>query len=305
MRIIKDLEYASISDWEKHTLDLYLPSEGHGPLIVYVHGGAWRTGDKSEFVDMATNLAKATGNVVAVVNYTLSIAATKDGPVLRRVQHPKHVQDVAQALGYLYVNAKSYGSYAPDRIYLVGHSAGGQITGLLVLRPDLYLNSVDRELSLKEGTLHSAIRGVVGVEGIYDLRSLLEKWPSYRDFVIQGFGPIEDPETPIQDSGPQESDTQNSDLKEDGPDVLIRGSPQGQDVPRGSTFVLPHYAIIHSKQDELVDPDQASNYSSYLEAIAKDKVVLEFGEWGTHDGMLQTAQFTETITKFIRTWDRE
>jgi acetyl esterase/lipase len=283
MSVIKDLVYAPLSLWEKHTLDLYLPStpRTHCSLIVFVHGGAWRTGDKSGFVDLAKNLADSTRDVVAVVNYTLSIATVKDDPtsVPPQAQHPKHVQDVAKALGYLYNNAQGNGGYAPDRIFLVGHSAGGHITGLLTLRPDLYLDPVDQELGLEKGTLHSAIRGVIGVEGIYNVDRLLKKWPSYRDFVVQGFG--EDPET------------------------LIHGSPEGQHVPGGAAFNLPYYAVIHSNQDELVDPDQAKDYHSYLQSIAgnaKDKVALEFGDWGTHDGMLQTAQFTETVAAFLRSW---
>ncbi|KAG0221512.1 Alpha/Beta hydrolase protein [Mortierella sp. GBAus27b] len=284
MSVVKDVVYAPVSHWEKHTLDLYLPSAPRtgGSLIVYVHGGAWRTGDKSEFVNLARNLADSTRDVVAVVNYTLSIAAIKDDPtsVPPEAQHPKHVQDVARALGYLYKSAQEHGGYRPDQIFLVGHSAGGQITGLLALRPDLYLDPVDLELGLKKGTLHSAIRGVIGVEGIYNVDRLLKRWPSYRDFVIQGFG--------------------------EKPEALVHGSPDGQQLPAGVSVVLPDYAVIHSNQDELVEPDQAKEYFSYLQSIAgdtKDRLVLEFGDWGTHDAMLQTAQFTETITTIIQKWE--
>ncbi|KAF9935850.1 Kynurenine formamidase [Modicella reniformis] len=293
MSTVNDLVYAPVSDWEKHTFDLYYPSTPQSPLgslIVFVHGGAWRTGDKSDFVDLARNLANSTGDVVAVVNYTLSIAAIKDDPtsVPAKAQHPKHVQDVAQALGYFYKNAQELKGYHRDRIFLVGHSAGGQIAGLLAVRPDLYLDPVDIELGLDKGTLHSVIRGVIGVEGIYNVDRLLKIWPSYRDFVIQGFG--EDPQT------------------------LIDGSPDGQKIPEvrisgsGGTFQLPYYAVIHSNQDELVDPEQAKDYYAYLQSVVcgdtEGKVILEFGDWGTHDDMLQTAQFTRTITKYIHDWER-
>ncbi|KAF8934430.1 Kynurenine formamidase [Dissophora ornata] len=287
MTVVSDIVYAPISDWEKHTLDLYYPptqKSPHGSLIVFVHGGAWRTGDKSGFVNMAKNLAKSTRDVVAVVNYTLSIAAIKDDPtsVPSKAQHPKHVQDVAKALGYLYKHASEHKGYNPDSIFLVGHSAGGHITGLLALRPDLYLEPVEVELGLKKGTLHTAVRGVVGVEGIYNVDRLLKTWPSYRDFVVQGFG--EDPE------------------------ALVRGSPDGQQVPGDATFVLPQYAVIQSNDDELVDPDQASDYYLYLQSVAgasMHRVALEFGDWGKHDDMLQTAQFIETISKYVHDWQQQ
>ncbi|KAF9183489.1 Kynurenine formamidase, partial [Haplosporangium sp. Z 767] len=287
--VLKDIVYAPVSSWEKHTLDLYYPSTRKstsppGPIIVFVHGGAWRTGDKGEFINMASNLAESTGNVVAVVNYTLSIAAMKGDPtsVPPEAQHPKHVQDVASALGYLYTHSQEHGGYNPDRFYLVGHSAGGQITGLLSLRPDLYLRPVEFALGLTVGTLHKAIRGVIGVEGIYNVHRLLRVWPSYSDFVIQGFG-------------------QN-------PNALIHGSPDGQQVP-GLDFILPHYAIIQSNQDELVDPAQAKDYFAYLKSVSSDpsqsRVTIEFGDWGSHDAMLQTPQFTKTITKYIQGWESQ
>ncbi|CAO3567695.1 unnamed protein product [Mortierella alpina] len=286
MQEATDIVYAPVSDWEKHTLDLYHPSSPRdvpASLIVFVHGGAWRTGDKSGFVDLAKNLAESTRDIVAVVNYTLSLADIKDNPtsVRPRAQHPKHVQDVARALGYLYAQAKKHGGYNPDHMYLVGHSAGGQITGLLALRPDLYLEPVEVELGLPEGSLHKAIRGVVGVEGIYNVDKLLKTWPSYRDFVIQGFGLD--------------------------PAALIQGSPDGQPWPANANDALPRYAVIHSNQDELVDPAQANDYHAYLQSIAgtlqRDWVAIEFGDWGSHDDMLQTTQFTKTITKYIHDWE--
>jgi acetyl esterase/lipase len=285
--VISDIIYAPPSPWEKHTLDIYYPAttakQTPPSLIVFVHGGAWRTGDKSEFIDLAKNLANATEDIVAVVNYTLSIADIKDDPtsVPARARHPKHVQDVATALGYLYTHAGELRNYNPDRIFLVGHSAGGQITGLLALRPDLYLEPVEASLGLTKGTIHRAIQGVVGVEGIYNVDRLLKVWPDYRDFIVQGFG--EDPE------------------------ALIQGSADKQIVPSG--LVLPRYAVIHSHQDTLVDPAQADDYFAYLLSIAgeqlassKDHVVVEFGDWGTHDDMLQTPQFILTVAKYVQQW---
>lgn len=292
----RDIVYAPISNWEKHTLDIYYPSRhyddevcGHWArsLIVFVHGGAWRSGDKSGFVQLAKDLAESTGDVVAVVNYTLSIAAIKDDPtsVPAKVQHPKHVNDLATALAFLYTRGLDSGDYNPESMFLVGHSAGGQITGLLALRPDTYLEPAEFAAKLPRGTLHGSIKGVIGVEGIYDVDKLLKTWPSYRDFVIQGFG---------QD-----------------PEALIKGSPQGQQVPSSedeAPFVLPLYAVIHSNQDGLVDPAQANDYVAHLQAVAgadkEDRVAIEFGDWGSHDDMLQTAQFTRTVTTFLDGWKK-
>lgn len=78
-------------------------------------GGAWRTGDKSEFRPMGEYL-ESNGLAVAVVTYRLTTEATPD------VRHPAHVCDVYDALKYLVEHAHELG-FMP-RLTLVGHSVG-------------------------------------------------------------------------------------------------------------------------------------------------------------------------------------
>ncbi|KAG0228393.1 Kynurenine formamidase [Actinomortierella wolfii] len=285
----RDLVYAPVSAWQKHTFDLYVPpNASQKPLIVFVHGGAWRTGDKSMFVDMATRIAATTGNTVAVVNYTLSLTDVKDDPhsVPLKAQHPVHPQDVATAIAHLYVGAAKYNAYDRDQIYLSGHSVGAQITGLLVLRPSEYLEPAAIAAGLQNPkALHRAVKGVIGVDGIYHVDKLWEKYPSYRDFMIQAFG--------------------------DSKERRLHGSPEGQTVSdQGDDFELPLYAVIHSLQDELLDDVQSKDYFAYLQSIVgksanSNRVQLEFGNWGKHDELLQTEEFPQTVAKYIRAWTTE
>lgn len=152
-RVVQDVPYFSGqgADPRLHTLDLYLPqSESKFPLVLFVHGGAWRGGDKSQegrvnFV----NLFTSRGWGVASVNYRLSPA----------VQHPAHLEDVARAFAWVYKNAGDY-RIDPDEIFLAGHSAGGHLVSLLALDPK-YLS--------QHGLSPENIKGVMTISGLYDV----------------------------------------------------------------------------------------------------------------------------------------
>jgi len=147
----KDLSYymGEPADAQRHLLDLYLPEGKKGfPLILFIHGGAWRSGSKELYGPLAQNFVRR-GIGVAVANYRLS-------PV---VQHPEHERDVARAFAWLVKHAKEYDA-DPARLYVMGHSAGAHLVALLALDPK-YLRA--------EGLTSASIRGVIGVSGPYAL----------------------------------------------------------------------------------------------------------------------------------------
>lgn len=134
----------------RHRLDLFLPKgKKDYPVVVLVHGGAWMVGDNrccGLYSSVGEHLARQ-GIGVALPNYRLSPA----------VKHPEHVEDVARAFAWVNQNiAKAGGD--PQRIYLVGHSAGGHLVSLLATDPQ-YLRAVGCEVS--------DIQGVVGISGVY------------------------------------------------------------------------------------------------------------------------------------------
>lgn len=74
VQVIKNQRYSALneSDGDKQSLDLYLPRMHSGfPVLMFIHGGSWVQGDKSEYTDLASILA-GHGLGVAVVNYRLS-----------------------------------------------------------------------------------------------------------------------------------------------------------------------------------------------------------------------------------------
>lgn len=153
VRATFDVRYAPGRDRQK--LDVFAPEGGSNrPVVLFVHGGAWMFGDKNLFgLYRGVGQYLARNGIVAVaVNYNLS----------PKVRHPEHVRDLARAFAWVRRHARDYGG-DPDRIVLVGHSAGGHLVSLLAADPT-HLN--DPDLGLKESD-RAALRAVVGVCGIY------------------------------------------------------------------------------------------------------------------------------------------
>jgi acetyl esterase/lipase len=151
---IEDIAYYQGKDADqiKHKLDLYIPKGGKDfPVLFFVHGGAWRLGDKAHlgvYRRFGNRIARH-GIGVVVTNYRLS----------PKVKHPAHIQDVAKAFAWTCKHIKKYGGRT-DEIFVSGHSAGGHLAALLAT-DDSYLKA--------EGLTLKAIRGVIPISGVYRL----------------------------------------------------------------------------------------------------------------------------------------
>lgn len=113
----RDLPYVTHGH-RRQRLDLYLPGSGQNwPLIIWVHGGAFRVGSKEDKVPL-TYLAK--GYALASINYRLSQHAV----------FPAQIQDCKAAVRWLRANAGRF-SLDPQRIGAWGESAGGHLVAML------------------------------------------------------------------------------------------------------------------------------------------------------------------------------
>ncbi len=111
------VQYAEV-DGRPLLLDLHLPdSPGEAPLIVYIHGGAWRSGSRTR---MPLGRLVQGGFAVASVDYRLSIEA----------RFPAQVHDIKAAIRFLRAHDASY-SYESRRIGIAGSSAGGHLAALV------------------------------------------------------------------------------------------------------------------------------------------------------------------------------
>lgn len=143
---IPDLAYTP-TDIDKNKLDLYMPKGAKDcPVVMFVHGGGYRRGDRKDTKDLGPVLA-AEGVGVAVISYRL----------IPTVKHPEQIGDVALALAWLKANVAKHGG-SPDKLFVMGHSAGAHLATMLGSNPD-FLGKV--KLGLKD------LKGVIALEGYY------------------------------------------------------------------------------------------------------------------------------------------
>lgn len=135
------------ADKTRHKLDVYVPKGAKDyPVLFFIHGGAWRIGDKMTFAGPAKQFA-AHGIGVVCPNYRLT----------PKVQHPGHIEDVAKAFAWTVDNIGKYGGDA-KKVVVGGHSAGGHLAALLATN-ETYLKTEKKQ--------RADVKGVVGVSGVY------------------------------------------------------------------------------------------------------------------------------------------
>lgn len=118
VEVVRDLSYVT-NGHAKQKLDLYLPKRGDKlPLIVWIHGGGWEAGDKEN--PRAIILTRDGKYAVASINYRLS----KDA------RFPAQIEDCKSAIRWLRANSAKY-RLDPQRIGVIGQSAGGHLSALL------------------------------------------------------------------------------------------------------------------------------------------------------------------------------
>lgn len=136
----RDISYdlgSPVADPNENALDIYTPDGAAAtdsrPVIVYVHGGGWRRGDKSNQTQQKVDLFTGAGYVFISLNYRLSpLDASALDP--SRVKFPDHPSDVGEAIGWISQHIGEYGG-DPTRLGLIGHSAGAHLIALVSTDP--------------------------------------------------------------------------------------------------------------------------------------------------------------------------
>ena len=139
-------------DMPGETVDIFPARKGDGSCMLFIHGGYWRSLDKSDFSFLAPAWVDA-GVSLAIVNYDLC----------PKVAMEEIVHQMLRASRWLWLNAEGYGM-DQDRLYVSGHSAGGHLAAMMMcaLWPVL-----DPELP------KDLWKGALAISGLYDLRPLV------------------------------------------------------------------------------------------------------------------------------------
>ena len=133
-------------------IDFFPTPQRGSALLVFIHGGYWRSLDKFDFSWIAPGFLDA-GVAVALPNYALA----------PRVPVEEIVRQQLRAIGWLVVNAEELG-FDPRRIFVGGHSAGGHLTAMMMAAQwPLHDPSLPADL----------VKGGLAISGLYDLEPLV------------------------------------------------------------------------------------------------------------------------------------
>lgn len=150
----RDIPYATPAK-ERQILDVYSPPAAKDrPVVFWIHGGGWHTGDKSS-IQLKPRAFTDKGFVFVSTNYRLQ----------PHVEMETIVRDIASSIRWVHEHIAEYGG-DPRRILVMGHSAGAQLAAL-VCTDDRYLKA--------EGLSLAIIKGCVPVDGdTFDVPAIIE-----------------------------------------------------------------------------------------------------------------------------------
>lgn len=152
---IKNIEYKNVNG-KSLQLNIYKPRNlvKTAPLLIFIHGGGWRGGDRADYLVYLIAFAKK-GYVTATVSYRF----LKDAP------YPACAEDITDAVQWFFKNGETY-SYDPDRIALIGGSAGAHLA--LLAAYNWKKTGVNQD-SINAAVSNHRIKAVVDIYGPTDL----------------------------------------------------------------------------------------------------------------------------------------
>lgn len=198
-------------------------AEGTLPVVIFVHGGSWSSGDPDDYGFIARNLAPE-GFVVVLAGYRLGEAG----------RYPVMLRDTASAVSWTQTNIARFGG-DPARIVLAGHSAGAYNVAQIAL-DSRWLNEADAG--------RDRLRGIVGLSGPYDFYPFNSD-SSRAAFASVGAGPDSQPVNHVGSDAP--------------PFLLVHGEGDTIVKPRNARALAERLASAGSPADTLLLPRASHN----------------------------------------------
>lgn len=226
---IRNVEYKNI-DGQSLQLDIYKPKglETEAPLLIFIHGGSWVKGHRKDMLPLLLDFADR-GYVTATVSYRLG-------------SYPECVEDVSDAVNWFYDHGTEY-SYDPDRIALIGASAGAHLAMMAGYGWE------NKKLNRDGAEEPHRIKAVVNIFGPVDLTTAYAR---SRPTIISLLG------KPYEEA----------------PDLYLEASPL-----RYVDKNVPPTMTIHGTSDELVPNSQADQLNQRLDSAGIPHVDHRYPLW--------------------------
>ena len=259
-----DVPYADRSP--RNVCDIYLPAAepaaGGWPVVVFIHGGAFRLGDKRRL--MMPGPLLAAGIAIVSINYRFSQHAV----------WPAQLEDLAAARRFVRAGADEYG-FDPGRVAAFGPSAGGHLAAMMGIAfagdPDL------------------AVQAVVDWYGPIHFEHMDS------DIGLTG---VERGSPPNGEAGSPESDLIGA-VVNDHPELAYRASPLHYLEKSESA---PPFLIMHGDRDPLIGAPQSVRLRDALQrkfgpAAAEYHLLPDSGHGG---GAFDSDRYQGLVVKFLR-----
>lgn len=264
VKVIKDIDYAGNSN-SAQTLDVYLPRTPAGdkplPVVVNIHGGAFRMGDKSMGVNEIIGLV-ASGDYAGVsINYRLTGEAI----------WPAQIHDCKAAIRWVRGHAAEH-HFDPDRIGVIGASAGGHLVAMLGLTGGL--GSLEGNVGPHKDA-DSKIRCVVDEFGPSELLAMNE-YPGQMDHNAPN-----SPESQLVGGTLHEHKDR---AREASPITYVSGDD-------------PPFLIFHGTKDPLVPFNQSERLAKALRQVGVDTLFVPVA--GAGHGGFRSPEVPKRIRQFF------
>jgi acetyl esterase/lipase len=250
-----NVAYASVSPAQ--VLDVYLPDEGPGPfpVILNVHGGAWRSGDKRDRQLTDVLEARRRGYAVVTMNYRLS----------QEAKFPAQIHDVKAAIRWVRANARTY-HLNGAKLAVWGSSAGGHLVSLAGTSGGV---KELEDLSLGNPTQSSRVQAVVDWFGPTNFLKMDEQ------LIQTGVNPK------AAHNGPTSAESQLL-------GKTITEVPELVRIANPETYISrddPPFFIQQGTVDGIVSREQSVEFAAQLEKVlGPKKVTLTLLEGAGHGG---------------------
>ncbi len=282
--VYHDMNYVETGTNPFQTLDVYIPANAEGklPLVVWIHGGAWVSGDKNH-PWLALQLIER-GFAVASINYRLA----------QNCPHPAQINDCKAAIRWLRKNAGRY-NIDSNRIGCWGHSAGGHLAAFLGTTGDIDILGTGKSNIVAHPSISSADPTASGIPVAV-----------LRDSAVQAVCDWAGPTDLSSLSSQQTADSKLDFNDPAGPVAILLGGVTPEKCFNASPVSYisaddPPLFIAHGDEDDVVPPAQSKEmYEKVKAAGLPVELALEHGEGHALSSADALRRSLEFFDKFLK-----